>query len=170
MCVIQEKCFEFDWGGRCARLCIHTSFSSFLFSFVLVTSLPSCFFLSPIRIPSPPVPSSALFPSTKTKLSIHLQLSFTVGFVAGHITLTLDRLIALYRPDALVASLSLKGRVGSVSKYHLSHSPVPVIVVRRAMAKRRQVPKQGRHFEEELGQAKTQNITTVALTPTTTNT
>ena len=42
--------------------------------------------------------------------------------------------------------------MGSVSKYCLSHSPVPIIVVRpeskvrKAMAKRRADPKRGKHF------------------------
>lgn len=44
--------------------------------------------------------------------------------------------------------------MGSVSKYCLSHSPVPIIVVRpeskvrKAMAKRRADPKRGKHFDE----------------------
>lgn len=101
--------------------------------------------------------------------------------------MTLDRLIALYRPDSLVVgtkgqrtvmqALGMAGGgshllpiytymhantrhtfsigIGSVSRYCLSHSPVPVIVVRperkvrKAMAKRRKDPKRGRHFEGE---------------------
>jgi len=45
------------------------------------------------------------------------------------------------------------GGIGSVSKYCLSHSPVPVIVVRperkvkKVLEKRRADPKRGRHFE-----------------------
>ncbi|TRM63154.1 hypothetical protein BD626DRAFT_495691 [Schizophyllum amplum] len=68
------------------------------------------------------------------------------------------------RPDSVV--VGTRGRrtwtnalggssmgVGSVSKYCLSHSPVPVIVVRperkvrKAVAKRRADPKRGRHFD-----------------------
>ncbi|KZP27665.1 adenine nucleotide alpha hydrolases-like protein [Athelia psychrophila] len=117
------------------------------------------------------------------------KLSITVEFVAGRVTQTLDRLIALYRPDSLVVGtrgqrtvmqalgMSMTGSIGSVSKYCLSHSPVPVIVVRpeekvrKAMAKRRKDPKRGRHFEEEMTRTKTL-VTSVpiSLTPTTTNT
>jgi hypothetical protein len=44
--------------------------------------------------------------------------------------------------------------VGSVSKYCLSNSPVPIIVVRperkvrKVLAKRRADPKRGTHFDE----------------------
>lgn len=44
--------------------------------------------------------------------------------------------------------------MGSVSKYCLSHSPVPVIVVRperkvrKGVEKRKADPKRGRHFDE----------------------
>ncbi|KZT26056.1 hypothetical protein NEOLEDRAFT_1132587 [Neolentinus lepideus HHB14362 ss-1] len=99
------------------------------------------------------------------------KLSLIVEFVAGKITTTIDRLIALYRPDALVVgtrgqrglvSWGVSGLigvggsgsgVGSVSKYCLSHSPVPIIVVRpeskvrKAVEKRRADPKRGRHFD-----------------------
>ncbi|EPQ50757.1 hypothetical protein GLOTRDRAFT_49836 [Gloeophyllum trabeum ATCC 11539] len=97
------------------------------------------------------------------------KLSLIVEFVAGKITTTIDRLIALYRPDALVVGTrgqrglvswgvsgligSSGGGVGSVSKYCLSHSPVPIIVVRpeskvrKAREKRRADPKRGRHFD-----------------------
>ncbi|KAJ8507148.1 hypothetical protein ONZ45_g10450 [Pleurotus djamor] len=46
--------------------------------------------------------------------------------------------------------------VGSVSKYCLTHSPVPIIVVRperkvrKAIEKRRADPKRGRHFEGDI--------------------
>lgn len=100
---------------------------------------------------------------------------------------SIDRLIALYRPDSVVvgtrgqkgvlqawgAALGGSG-VGSVSKlvhtsfvasvtrptfarvhrYCLSHSPVPIIVVRpeskvrKVVAKRKADPKRGKHFEE----------------------
>ncbi|KAI0080376.1 adenine nucleotide alpha hydrolases-like protein [Panus rudis PR-1116 ss-1] len=93
------------------------------------------------------------------------KLSIIVEYIAGKITDTIDRLIALYRPDSVV--VGTRGQrgvmqawgaafggpgVGSVSKYCLSHSPVPVIVVRpeskvrKAIAKRRADPKRGNHF------------------------
>lgn len=115
------------------------------------------------------------------------QLSIIIEFIAGSISSSLDRLIALYRPDSLVvgtrgqrgimqawgAALGGSG-VGSVSKYvHtcssqlvallmllcvirycLSHSPVPVIVVRpeskvrKVVAKRKADPKRGKHFDQ----------------------
>lgn len=114
------------------------------------------------------------------------KLSIIVEYIAGKVTQTLDRLIALYRPDSVV--VGTRGQrsvmqawagafgapgVGSVSKYVpfarvacscalltfvsrycLSHSPVPVIVVRpeskvkKTMAKRRANPKRGQHFDE----------------------
>ncbi|KAI0795471.1 hypothetical protein C8Q75DRAFT_791271 [Abortiporus biennis] len=95
------------------------------------------------------------------------KLSIIVEYIAGKVTSTIDRLIALYRPDSVVvgtrgqrsmmqsfgAAFGAQG-VGSVSKYCLSHSPVPIIVVRpeskvrKAMAKRRADPKRGKHFDE----------------------
>ncbi|KAI0649860.1 hypothetical protein C8Q79DRAFT_901737 [Trametes meyenii] len=95
------------------------------------------------------------------------KLSIIVEYIAGKVTQTIDRLIALYRPDSVV--VGTRGQrsvmqawagafgapgVGSVSKYCLSHSPVPVIVVRpeskvrKTMAKRRANPKRGQHFDE----------------------
>ncbi|CAE6410906.1 unnamed protein product [Rhizoctonia solani] len=76
------------------------------------------------------------------------QISVVVEFVAGKITSTIERLIALYRPDALV--------VGSVSRYCVSHSPVPVIVVRperkvrKSMEKRRADGRRRHQFDEYL--------------------
>jgi len=82
-------------------------------------------------------------------------------YIPGKITDSLDRLIALYRPDSVV--VGTRGRrswqgmgmmgMGSISKYCLSHSPVPVIVVRpkrevkKNVEKRKADPKRGRHFE-----------------------
>jgi len=110
------------------------------------------------------------------------KLSIIVEFIAGRITQTVDRMIALYRPDSLVVGTrgqrtvmqalgmgALSVGIGSVSKYCLSHSPVPVIVVRperklrKAMAKRRKDPKRGRHFEEELTRTTTRNIKRMSL-------
>ncbi|KAL0945928.1 hypothetical protein HGRIS_012209 [Hohenbuehelia grisea] len=100
------------------------------------------------------------------------KLSLILEYIPGKITDTLDRLIALYRPDSVV--VGTRGRsvwqnmgigaavgmgnvgVGSVSKYCLSHSPVPVIVVRperkvrKAVEKRRNDPKRGRHFDGDI--------------------
>jgi len=104
------------------------------------------------------------------------KLSIVVEYIPGKITDSIDRLIALYRPDSLV--VGTRGRrfgvglmqgigaglvqglgvgtgasIGSVSKYCLSHSPVPVIVVRpgrklkKGLEKRRADPKRGKHFE-----------------------
>ena len=108
-----------------------------------------------------------------------LQLSLVLEYIAGKTTESLDRLIALYRPDSLV--VGSRGRrwhaigmgigVGSISRYAffyflvhriyqqppgsycLSHSPVPVIVVRperkvrQTVEKRKADPNRGKHFE-----------------------
>jgi len=95
------------------------------------------------------------------------RLSVIVEFVGGKVTDTIDRMTALYRPDSLVvgtrgqrslmqtwgAALGAPG-VGSVSRYCVSHSPVPVIVVRperkvkKTVEKRRADPKRRAQFEE----------------------
>lgn len=95
------------------------------------------------------------------------KISVVVEFIAGKVTDNIDRLIALYRPESVVvgtrgqrgmiqtwgAALGAPG-MGSVSKYCLSRSPVPIIVVRperkvrKAQAKRRADPKRGKHFDE----------------------
>ncbi|KAJ7921485.1 hypothetical protein B0H13DRAFT_1984906 [Mycena leptocephala] len=91
------------------------------------------------------------------------KLSLILEFIPGRINNTIDRLIALYRPDSVVVgtrgkkawqgmAMMGKGGIGSVSKYCLTHSPVPIIVVRperkvkKAMEKRRADPKRGTHF------------------------
>jgi len=97
------------------------------------------------------------------------QLSIVVEFVAGKVTRTIERLIALYRPDSLiVGTRGQRGKmqtwgaalhvtkVGRVSKWCLSHSPVPVIVVRpernvqKNIEKRRADPKRGQHFQLQI--------------------
>ncbi|EPS96385.1 hypothetical protein FOMPIDRAFT_141411 [Fomitopsis schrenkii] len=95
------------------------------------------------------------------------KLSIIVEYIAGKVPQTIDRLISLYRPDSIVvgtrgqrsmiqswgAAFGTPGKLGSVSRYCLSHSPVPIIVVRpedkvrKTMAKRRADPKRGSHFE-----------------------
>lgn len=114
------------------------------------------------------------------------KLSIIVELIAGKVTTTLERLIALYRPDSIVvgtrgqrgmmqawgAAFGAPG-VGSVSKYCLSNSPVPIIVVRperkvrKVLAKRRADPKRGTHFDE-LTRAKTQNIQSIPMSPSVT--
>jgi len=95
------------------------------------------------------------------------KLSIIVEYIAGKVTTTIDRLIALYRPDSVVVgsrgARKMKQAfgvafgapsIGGVSKYCLSHSPVPVIVVRpenkvrKALDKRRADPKRGIHFDD----------------------
>ncbi|CED83048.1 UspA [Phaffia rhodozyma] len=88
------------------------------------------------------------------------KISIIVEFVAGRKTESIMRLVALYRPDSLIvgtrgsrgklaewgAALGAPG-MGSVSRYCISHSAVPVIVVRpeakvkKSMAKREKDPK-----------------------------
>ncbi|KAG7096102.1 hypothetical protein E1B28_006778 [Marasmius oreades] len=88
------------------------------------------------------------------------KLSIILEYIAGKVTDTLDRLIVLYRPDSVIVGtrgrkiwqMGLKGTMGSVSRYCLTHSPVPIIVVRperktkKAIEKRRADPKRGFHF------------------------
>ncbi|KAH7107070.1 hypothetical protein BKA62DRAFT_685941 [Auriculariales sp. MPI-PUGE-AT-0066] len=93
------------------------------------------------------------------------KLSIVVEFVSGRLLETIERMIALYRPDALVVGTrgqsgvstwasALTGGVGSVSRHCLSRSPVPVIVVRperkvrKTVEKRRADPKRRTHFDD----------------------
>ncbi|KAH9974354.1 hypothetical protein BGW80DRAFT_1436895 [Lactifluus volemus] len=95
------------------------------------------------------------------------KLSIIVEYIAGKVTTTIDRLIALYRPDSVVVGSRGARKMkqafgaafgsqsmGGVAKYCLSHSPVPVIVVhpeskvRKTLDKRRADPKRGIHFDE----------------------
>lgn len=72
--------------------------------------------------------SSSLY-SRRVLITSDLQLSIIVEFIAGKVTDSIDRLIALYRPDSLiVGTRGLKGvrmlgatfgGMGSVSKYVL---------------------------------------------------
>ncbi|WVQ78948.1 hypothetical protein IAT38_001040 [Cryptococcus sp. DSM 104549] len=92
------------------------------------------------------------------------KISVIVEFVAGKITEILLKMIALYRPDSLV--VGTKGQrsrlqswgmalgapgMGSVSRFCVSHSPVPVIVVRperkvkKHLEKRQNDPKRGQY-------------------------
>ncbi|KAL0247112.1 hypothetical protein I308_104147 [Cryptococcus tetragattii IND107] len=92
------------------------------------------------------------------------KISVIVEFVAGKSTSTLLKMIALYRPDSLVVgtraqrsrlqswgkALGAPG-MGSVSRFCVSHSPVPVIVVRperkvkKHLEKRQNDPKRGQY-------------------------
>jgi nucleotide-binding universal stress UspA family protein len=108
------------------------------------------------------------------------RLSVVVEFVAGKIIDTIERLIALYRPDSLiVGTRGPRGRMatwgaalrapgmGSVSRYCVSHSPVPVIVVqperrvRKTLEKRRNDPNRHMLFEE-FARPQTRDSTAIA--------
>ncbi|RUS28694.1 hypothetical protein BC938DRAFT_481559 [Jimgerdemannia flammicorona] len=63
------------------------------------------------------------------------QISIVVEFVVGKVQATIQHMIAMYQPSMLV--VGTRGRspvkgflLGSVSRYCLQHSPVPVTVVR----------------------------------------
>lgn len=82
------------------------------------------------------------------------KVSIIVEFVAGKVTETLMRLISLYRPDSLVVGTRgqksvIQQWMGSVSRYCLAHSPVPVITVKperkvkKHLAKRKADPTRG---------------------------
>ncbi|WVN89931.1 uncharacterized protein L203_105161 [Cryptococcus depauperatus CBS 7841] len=92
------------------------------------------------------------------------KISVIVEFVGGKVTEILLKMIALYRPDSLVvgtrgqrSKLQQWGRaigapgMGSVSRFCVSHSPVPVIVVRperkvkKHLQKRQNDPKRGQY-------------------------
>ncbi|KAJ4473860.1 hypothetical protein J3R30DRAFT_3296078 [Lentinula aciculospora] len=97
------------------------------------------------------------------------KLSIILEYIAGKVTDALDRLIALYKPDSVVVGTRGrkyllfvrrawqvgigKGTMGSISRYCLTHSPVPIIVVRperkvkKTVEKRRADPKRGTHFD-----------------------
>jgi len=95
------------------------------------------------------------------------KLSIIVEYIAGKVTTTIDRLIALYRPDSVIVGSRGARKMkqafgvafgsqsmGGVSKYCLRHSPVPVVVVRpeskvrKTLDKRRADPKRGIHFDD----------------------
>ncbi|KAK1923641.1 hypothetical protein DB88DRAFT_491937 [Papiliotrema laurentii] len=92
------------------------------------------------------------------------RISVIVEFVAGRVQDMLLKMIALYRPDSLIvgtkgtrSKLQTWGKVlgapgmGSVSRFAVSHSPVPVIVVRperkvkKTLEKRQNNPKRGQY-------------------------
>ncbi|GFZ49738.1 hypothetical protein JCM24511_07141 [Saitozyma sp. JCM 24511] len=92
------------------------------------------------------------------------RISVIVEFLAGRVPDMLLKMIALYRPDSLVVGtkgsrsrLQSWGRalgapgMGSVSRFAVSHSPVPVIVVRperkvkKTLEKRQADPKRGQY-------------------------
>ncbi|CEG80976.1 hypothetical protein RMATCC62417_15234 [Rhizopus microsporus] len=63
------------------------------------------------------------------------KVSVVVEFVIGKVQETIQRMIALYQPSLLIVGTrglsEFKGMLlGSISKYCLQHSPVPVTVVR----------------------------------------
>ncbi|KAF8273561.1 hypothetical protein EI94DRAFT_1715278 [Lactarius quietus] len=115
------------------------------------------------------------------------KLCIIVEYIAGKVTTTIDRLIALYRPDAVVVGSRGSGKMkqafgaafgaqsmGGVSKYCLSHSPVPVIVVRpeskvrKTLDKRRADPKRGIHFDDLRLQSQRSNVSGPGLSITST--
>ena len=63
--------------------------------------------------------------------------SIIVEFVVGPVQESIQRMIAVYKPDSLIVgtrgrseSIFRNAFIGSTSRYCLSTSPVPVIVVR----------------------------------------
>lgn len=97
------------------------------------------------------------------------KISVIVETVAGRVTDMLLKMIALYRPDSLiVGTKSSRSRfqtwgraigapgMGSVSRFAVSHSPIPVIVVRperkvkKYLEKRQNNPKRG-HYAQIVG-------------------
>ena len=75
------------------------------------------------------------------KVRCYLQISVTVEFIAGDIRTSITRLVVMYRPDSL--TIGTRGKqvsaiqkmlgstpLGSISKFLIWQSPVPVIIVR----------------------------------------
>ncbi|KAI0267344.1 hypothetical protein BC834DRAFT_870982 [Gloeopeniophorella convolvens] len=113
------------------------------------------------------------------------KLSIIVEYIAGRVTTTIDRLIALYRPDSVVVGSRGQRKMkqalgvafgaqgmGGVSKYCLSHSPVPIIVVRpeskvrKTLDKRRADPKRGIHFDDHRLQTQRSNGSGIPISST----
>jgi hypothetical protein len=68
------------------------------------------------------------------------EIGITVEFVIGKVQESIQKMISVYRPDSLIVgtrgrtdSLFKSAFIGSVSKYCVANSPVPVIVVRPAI-------------------------------------
>ena len=149
MLQIQEKCVEYD-PDRKVRIPYSLPFfirprprSSHL------TSLCSSRISYPQLLPTHSLSSIFLNPSVSINSPNHFhfhfpykmmltpspapQLSIIVEFIAGRVTQTLDRLIALYRPDSLVVgtrgqrtvmhALGMAGLSGSACSFFLSFPP-----------------------------------------------
>lgn len=100
---------------------------------------------------------------TKNNEADERKISVIVEFVAGKVTDMLMKMIALYRPDSLIVGTRGRSKLqnwgmalgapgmGSVSRHAVSHSPVPVIVVRperkvkKSLNKRQADPKRGQY-------------------------
>lgn len=102
------------------------------------------------------------------------ELSIIVELAVGNIKLLLLRLMHLYHPDSLIVGTkgrSLNGisglKAGSISKWCLQNSPVPVIVVRpdrkrdKAKQKRMQDPSRRSYIEILEKSASFEDLTTV---------
>ncbi|KAF9232815.1 hypothetical protein BU15DRAFT_90568 [Melanogaster broomeanus] len=105
------------------------------------------------------------------------KVSIILETIAGRPTATLDRtrgqrsvmsgVLGFGGLGSGVRGGGVFSSVGSVSKYTLSHSPVPIIVVRPERKKKR--PEERTHFDE-LRRSKTQTIDALPMTPSTTRT
>ncbi|GAA5960458.1 hypothetical protein JCM21900_003603 [Sporobolomyces salmonicolor] len=87
------------------------------------------------------------------------QISLIVEFAIGPIEETIHRMIEIYKPDSLIVgtrgrpdSLFKSAFMGSISKWAVARSPVPVVVVRpddkvrEALERRLQDSKRGRSY------------------------
>ncbi|GAA6033803.1 hypothetical protein JCM8097_000349 [Rhodosporidiobolus ruineniae] len=93
------------------------------------------------------------------------QVSLTVEFAIGPIEETIHRMIEIYKPDSLIVgtrgkpdSLFRSAMMGSISRWAVARSPVPVVVVRpddkvrETLSRRLQDPKRGRSYVSLLSQ------------------
>ena len=72
------------------------------------------------------------------------EIGITVEFVIGKVQESIQKMITVYRPDSLIVgtrgrsdSIFKNAFIGSVSKYCVANSPIPVIVVRPAIKVRK---------------------------------
>ncbi|GAA6050609.1 hypothetical protein JCM3770_001486 [Rhodotorula araucariae] len=106
------------------------------------------------------------------------QISLIVEFAIGPIEETIHRMIEIYKPDSLIVgtrgrpdSLFKSAFMGSISRWAVARSPVPVVVVRpdakvrEALERRLQDPKRGRSYVSLLSDAEQRRAVPPSLSP-----
>lgn len=92
----------------------------------------------------PPASSSSGAASGQAQALPLREIGITVEFVIGKVQESIQKMITVYRPDSLIVgtrgrsdSIFKNAFIGSVSKYCVANSPIPVIVVRPAIKVRK---------------------------------